>query len=184
MTIPAVALAGLLRREGGFVNDPADPGGATMLGVTQAVYDADRDRRKLPRRSVQYIDRDEVERIYEAGYWIPSGGEALLVRGFPRTAVGVFDAGVNHGARTARKLLQEALGVTPDAELGPLTFGALAASGDQGAALGLLERRERFYRDLVVRRPTSGKFLRNWLHRLGQVARETGVVYPRVPHAA
>ena len=59
----------ILRWEGGYVNHPADPGGATNKGVTQRVYDDWRVRRGMPARDVRQITDGEVHAIYEAGYW-------------------------------------------------------------------------------------------------------------------
>ena len=59
------ALAFALRWEGGYVNHPADPGGATNKGVTQRAYDAWRVRRGQTKRDVRAITGAEVHAIYE-----------------------------------------------------------------------------------------------------------------------
>lgn len=60
----APALARVLVHEGGYANHPQDPGGATMKGVTQRVYDALRNLRNLPKRSVASIEEAELQAIY------------------------------------------------------------------------------------------------------------------------
>jgi lysozyme family protein len=82
-----------LAYEGGFVNNPKDPGGATNLGVTQGVYNTWRIKRDLPVRSVRFIEHAEANAIYEAQYWTPIGAEALP-KGVDMLA---FDIAVNGG---------------------------------------------------------------------------------------
>ena len=59
-----VSLPFILRWEGGFIDHPADPGGATNKGVTQKVYDAWRARQGQPPRSVRLIEDAEMHAIY------------------------------------------------------------------------------------------------------------------------
>jgi hypothetical protein len=58
----------VLAHEGGYVNHPADPGGPTNKGITQAAYDRFRLGRRLPSRPVRSIDAGEVAAIYRGGY--------------------------------------------------------------------------------------------------------------------
>lgn len=98
------ALAFVLRWEGGYVDHPADPGGATNLGVTQATYDAHRSRAGLPARSVEFISRAEVETIYREAYWLRAGCDTISP---PALALCVFDAAVNSGVGAALKWLSQ-----------------------------------------------------------------------------
>ena len=92
------ALPVVLRFEGGWSNNAADPGGATMKGVTQKVYDAYRRRRNLAPRPVKQIGNDEVAIIYREMYWSVVGCEDLP-GGYDLVN---FDAGVNSGPARAR----------------------------------------------------------------------------------
>ena len=65
------ALPFILQWEGGYVNHPADPGGATNKGVTQKVYDAWRGAKGLAARDVRQLEEAELQAIYEGGYWVP-----------------------------------------------------------------------------------------------------------------
>lgn len=98
------ALAFVLRWEGGFVDHPHDPGGATNQGVTQATYDAHRARAGLPTRSVEFISKSEVESIYHDSYWLRAGCEQIAP---PALALVVFDAAVNSGVGAALKWLSQ-----------------------------------------------------------------------------
>jgi len=74
----ARCLAFVLQWEGGFVNDPRDPGGATNMGVTRATLSRWRGR-PVSVAEVQRLTRDEATKIYRARYWAPISGDALPV---------------------------------------------------------------------------------------------------------
>ena len=97
--------------EGGWSDHPADPGGKTMYGVTEAVYHAWLRQHGKPLRPVRQITPAEAEQIYFEQYWVPSGG--------PRLATGVdlatYDASVNSGVSRGRKWLLASIG-GPDHE--------------------------------------------------------------------
>ena len=81
-------LAFTLKYEGGRSNDPRDPGGRTMEGVTQAAYDGYRVKKALGRRDVFTIEAAERDEIYRNEYWdhidgnLLSAGEDLCVFNF------------------------------------------------------------------------------------------------------
>ena len=94
-----------LKHEGGFSDHPADPGGATMRGITQRTYDSYRKRRGLPLRPVREIEEAELQDIYR-GIWDSENCDSLP----PALALNHFDATVNHGPRWSRGFLTEAAG--------------------------------------------------------------------------
>ena len=104
------ALPFILRWENGYVNHPADPGGATNRGVTQRVYDEWRTRQGLPARDVRQVTDDEVHAIYEANYWVPPRCD-LLQRQLDLVQ---FDTAVNMGVGRAVRMLQASLGCAVD----------------------------------------------------------------------
>lgn len=109
------ALKRLLGNEGGFVDHPADPGGATNYGITQRVAYAHGyrgDMRDLPLKIA--ID------IYRTDYWAPIKADQLP----EALRFHVFDAAVNSGPAQAIKWLQQAAGVTQDGIIGPRTLSA------------------------------------------------------------
>lgn len=158
-------LAITLGQEGGYSNDPADHGGATLWGVSQATYDAARTDHGQPHRPVAQMTRDEMRDIYLRSYWIPVHGDQLER---PLDMV-VFDTAVNCGVRQAIRFLQRSLSVRDDGDIGPVTLEALA--NDQDArqhrylAGDILRQRENFYVMLVTRNPDQQKFLRGWQNR-------------------
>ena len=123
-------LAVTLKQEGGYSNNPHDPGGATMRGVTQAVYNAYRRALGLPGQTVRLISDSELQDIYRRQYWEAIRGD-LLPKGLD---MAVFDMAVNSGVVPAIKILQKALGVPADGHFGLITQGALPKNGGEAAA--------------------------------------------------
>ena len=161
----------VLRWEGGYVNHPNDPGGATNKGVTQKVYDGWRARQGQPARDVRQIDDDEVAEIYEGDYWLPPRCDALQ----RQLDLVHFDTAVNMGVGRAVKLLQASLGCGVDGAFGPATREA-AESCDLGTAVsGYCQAREDFYRRLAAQNPKLAVFLKGWLNRLNALRAEVGL---------
>ena len=170
------ALTFVLRWEGGFSDHPADPGGATNKGVTQAVYDKWRKKIKKKKQSVRQISETEVEAIYEKEYWHKSKCEKLTVHSdLPLVH---FDTAVNMGPTRAAKILQETVGAKTDGKIGPKTLAAVKAMDRQGILEGYCEIRERVYRSIVDRKPSMKVFLRGWLNRLNSLKYEVGLPTP------
>lgn len=96
------ALKFVLNREGGYVNDPNDPGGATNKGITQKTYDSWRKSKGLKTQSVKVIQDSEVKEIYYKNYWLAAGCQKMHVR----FAVACFDTAVNMGVSTVKPLLE------------------------------------------------------------------------------
>jgi len=94
----------VLRFEGGRSNDPKDPGGRTLNGVTQGRYDQYRDAKRAARRDVYLMTAEERNEIYHAGYWVPIKGESLRLG----EDLVVFDYGVNSGPKRALSALMRA----------------------------------------------------------------------------
>jgi lysozyme family protein len=97
--------------EGGWSDHPADPGGKTMYGITQAVYHGWLRRKGLPLKAVRLITKTEAEDIYFENYWLPCGGPRL----HDGVDLATYDASVNSGVSRGRKWLLAALG-GPDHE--------------------------------------------------------------------
>ncbi len=98
---PSPVLDFTLRYEGGWADNPRDPGGATMDGITQSTYDAYRSGAGLPKQSVRSIGAAERDAIYRDQYWGKIGGDKLS----DGVDLVVFDLAVNSGASRAKSLL-------------------------------------------------------------------------------
>lgn len=156
----ATCLPLILRYEGGYVNDPADHGGATNYGITQRVYDAWRESVGRPAQSVRVILSDEVAAIYERDYWKVVGADEMPA---PLDLV-CFDAAVNSGPKRAVVWLQRALGVADDGVVGPRTWAALRAAEPVALAGRCIDQREASLRKFATA-PGQAKFLNGWLRR-------------------
>lgn len=146
----------LLRHEGGFSNHAADPGKATMYGITEAVareigYKGD--MRELP--------LDLAKRIYLESYWLPAKCPQL-----PADArYAVFDAAVNSGVSQSIKWLQRALDVQDDGIVGPMTLEAAAQADPEALTRRMLGQRLEFMTSL----PTWGAFGKGWARRIAAI---------------
>lgn len=151
-----LALKFTLAWEGGYVNDPDDPGGRTDLGISErANPEAWADGRITPR---------EARRFYYARYWVPVRGPQLTHQGL---ALCLFDYAVHSGPAEAVRSLQHALGlVRPTGYFGPVTWDLLRSRDPQEVAHLVLSRRRVMLRLLVERRPVLRKFARGWGNRL------------------
>lgn len=154
------ALDAVLKFEGGYSNHPADPGGPTNLGITQAVLSAWIGR-KASVNEVKLLSRDTAAAIYKARYWtpcrcdeLPSGVDYVL-----------FDFGVNAGIGQAVKTLQRVLGVARDGIFGPVTMGALQRRQPAELVTAFDAAKVAFYRGLTVNKPSLKVFLNGWLNR-------------------
>jgi len=157
----AQALPVTLAFEGGFSDNPADRGGATMRGVTQATYDAYRQKHGLPEQSVEHMADDEMQAIYHTGYWLAGKCDALP---WPVSLLH-FDACVNHGPANAARILQRAAGAEPDGILGPKSLAAVDAMPPMVLADAMLWERLRFYARIIARDESQGVFAPSWIFR-------------------
>jgi lysozyme family protein len=164
-------LAFTLKEEGGYSNNPADHGGATNYGVTQATYDNFRVGQGLPQQPVSMITLDETTQIYYSGYWVPSKAGQL-----PQPVdLCVFDTAVNSGASRAGMLLQAAVGVLQDGIVGRDTLTAVNAMPALAVATQFCDQREAFLRGIVSRDPTQARFLNGWVNRINDLRVACGI---------
>ena len=171
----------LIEREGGYVNHPADKGGPTCFGITEAVA-----RAHGFAGAMAELPREEAAAIYRRLYWLRPRFDQVAERA-PRVAAELFDTGVNMGPAVAATFLQRALtalnrgardyaDLVPDGRVGSATLAALDgfldARGRYGGETVLLRavealQGERYLR-LAEKRPANEAFLYGWLaNRMG-----------------
>jgi len=153
-------LAFTLRKEGGYVDNPADPGGATNMGITLATYREWSHDSDLGPIQIEDMTERTARAIYRSLYWNPSRGDALPVG----VDLSVFDMGVNAGIWASARLLQRALGFVGeevDGCIGPETLSAAAKCDGPTLVNDLAERQSAYYRSLSDF-PTFGT---GWLNR-------------------
>lgn len=127
--------------EGGYVNHPNDPGGATNRGVTQRTYNGWRRNKGFPERDVRQMEKTEEVQIYVENYWAPAGCSELE---YPFN-VAVFDTAVNCGVGRATHWLKKATDV-----------------------VAYLALRKAHYLELA-KQDRFKPFLKGWLNRLGDL---------------
>lgn len=161
-----------LAHEGGYVNHPKDPGGATNFGVIQRTYDSYRRLNGLPVRSVRRITQTEVREIYRRNYWNAAGCNVMPAG----VDYAVFDYAVNSGPGRSIKDLQRTVNdfaknhpsirtVNVDGDIGPATLSAVqeCAAIDEVAFIELFcNRRMKFLRSLK----TYSTFGKGWQRRV------------------
>ncbi len=129
----------LMVHEGGYVNHPNDPGGATKWGVTERVarkYGYKGDMRNLPKSTANEIAKKL--------YWEKVHGGQLD----KAIAWQVLDASYNHGVRRSIKFLQKAVGVKADGIIGDITLNAVNSMNKNDVIFLFNAERLEFYASL------------------------------------
>jgi lysozyme family protein len=147
----------VLKSEGGYVNNPADPGGMTNLGVTKRVWE-EFTGHGADEKEIRNLTPEKVAPLYEQKYWRPCYGE-VLPRGLDFV---VFSMAINAGPGRSIKLLQSAIGCVPDGSIGPTTRSLISASNTATLIAKFSEARREYYKSLKTF-PIFGK---GWLNRV------------------
>jgi len=153
------AIAFVLSHEGGYVHDPADPGGETKYGIS---------KRQYPDLDIASLTREQAIEIYRRDWWDKYGYGKLTS---PAIAAKVLDLSVNMGPRQAHILLQRALhavgrrDVTIDGIIGPQTIAAANSVSPDALLAALRAEAAAYYRQLVAARPELRRFEQGWLNR-------------------
>jgi lysozyme family protein len=158
----------MLKSEGGFTDDERDKGnqlpdgrkGSTMLGVTQFNWEQHVGH-QVTHDQMRKLTPADVEPLYKKKYWdvvradeLPSGIDYLI-----------FDMGVNAGPGRSIKIMQSALGVTPDGGFGPMTMAAVQAADPVELIEKFSQAKETFYRSL----DSFTVYGTGWLNRVAEV---------------
>ena len=153
MTLFEKCIEVVLSNEGGYVNDPLDPGGETNFGITKANY---------PDIDIKKLKKDQAVNIYRMDYWDKMNLEGieneLLV-------LQVFDMGVNAGIRISIKMIQRLAGAYPDGICGPVTKNLINGSNQLLVELFKCERKK-YYSALVRKNLKLNRFLQGWFNRV------------------
>lgn len=171
----------LIAREGDYVNHPADRGGPTRWGITEAVARAQGyagDMRRLP--------RETAAAIYRRRYWLRPGYDRVAELA-PRVAAELFDTAANMGPLIATGFFQRALNalnrggsdyadIAIDGAVGPKTLAALdaflarrGAAGEAVLVKAIDALQGARYVELAERRPADEAFVYGWLtNRVGE----------------
>ena len=150
----------VLKNEGGYVDNPADPGGATNLGCTKATWEAWVGH-PVTKDDIKALTPNDVMPLYKVKYWDTIKGDDL-----PKGVdYAVFDFAINSGPSRAAKALQSVLSVTVDGQIGSATLRALETANPREVATAVCEARLAFLQSL----PTYGTFGKGWSRRVAEV---------------
>ena len=158
------SFARIIKSEGGYVNDPADRGGETNLGVTIGAWGAYLGRAIQP-GEMKALTVDTVKPFYKSMYWDKVKGDDLPVG----VDYAVFDFAVNAGVSRAAKFLQRSVGAVDDGVIGAGTLGRVVKTDPAVLLKNFAEQKQRFYNGLATNNPTQQKFLKGWLARVDHV---------------
>lgn len=142
-----IAFDRLIDHEGGYVNDPKDPGGETKFGISKRSY---------PDVDIKNLTLEQAKAIYLRDFWNPLGNAHDAIK------FQAFDFAVNSGIQTAIRKLQVAVGVADDGHWGPASTAALARMDVSDALMLYLAERLDFLRKLK----TWSSFGAGWAGRI------------------
>jgi lysozyme family protein len=147
------AIERVLAAEGGYTNDPGDPGGETQWGISKRSY---------PDVNILALTREEAKNIYKRDFWEPVAA-FFDASGFDASAMvfQMLDAAVNHGMDNAIRFLQRALGVVDDGHFGPVSRAAITLIPLADLHLLFIAERIEFF----VRLSTFVKYGKGWMRR-------------------
>lgn len=152
----------ILSWEGGFVNDPADAGGATNKGITLATYRRVFGNNRTVADLKKMTDYEWLL-IFKKYYWDKWKADQINDQSIANLLVGWVWGSGKYGITIPQKLL----GVVADGIVGAKTLAAVNNYPDQKKLFDLLKaRKEKYLRDICVSRPANKKFLKGWLRRL------------------
>ena len=150
----------VLKNEGGYVDNPADPGGATNLGCTKATWEAWVGH-PVTKDDIKALTPNDVMPLYKVKYWDTIKGDDLP----EGVDYAVFDFAINSGPSRAAKALQSVIGVATDGSIGPATLAALEEANARDVATRTCEARLAFLQSL----PTYDTFGKGWSRRVAEV---------------
>jgi lysozyme family protein len=146
------AFTRLIGEEGGYVNDPQDPGGETNFGISKRAY---------PTEDIKNMTLARAKLIYKVDYWDKVRADELPAE----IRFDLFDVAVNGGITRAIKLLQGAVNETQDGVLGPKTLAAAIAM----EPFRLVARYNGWRLDYLNDLPTWLRFGKGWAQRVADI---------------
>ncbi|WP_075187655.1 glycoside hydrolase family 108 protein [Teredinibacter haidensis] len=161
-----------MKAEGGYINDPDDPGGETYKGIARSRnpkwpgwinIDLLKNKNNFPKNLDSDADLEEkVKALYEANYWDKVQGDHI---GDQDIAESIFDFAVNAGPRTSAKLAQMSIQTTPDGVIGPKTLAAINADDKRAFLATFALAKISRYVNICENRKTSRKYFYGWVRR-------------------
>lgn len=162
------AITYVLKMEGGFVDHPLDPGGATNYGITQKTLDRWHRAYGTFGFPVKHLTAYQARQIYKELYWDKLNLDKCDNQKF---ATILFDQAVNQGVQRAAERAQRAINYTVrgqrlklDGKIGPKSLYAMGIAG-QTTLLKFYVMSQNYYAALVAARPNLTVFIKGWIVR-------------------
>lgn len=158
----------LIKHEGGFVNHPKDPGGATNLGITDkldgktdGLVDVNGDSKGDVK--IKELRKDQAKLIYKRLFW-----DALKADEIKSQSVAeiLFDFAVNSGVGTAARAIQKIVNVAQDGNIGPKTLLEINKKEASQLFEEIKTFRKQFYARIIVANPKLKTFEKGWNNRI------------------
>jgi len=146
------AMEAIFAWEGGYVDNPNDPGGATKYGISKRAH---------PEVNISKLTKKQAREIYRQSYWQPCGCEELPAG----LDLLVFDCAVNQGPGFAVRTLQQSVGAAEDGIFGSRTKEAAESADPREAIRELVARRGQRYGKLA----NFSRFGLGWMRRLSDI---------------
>ena len=157
--------ATIIEREGGFVDNPSDKGGATKYGVTLNTL-SEYMGKECTVDDIKNLPVDTAYKIFKDRYFIKSG--IVNIRDYNLQAI-MLDTAVNSGEGRAVKLLQQALGIKDDGIIGAVTIQFANAAMIEPLRKKYMSLRIRFLGRIIEKDHTQATFAAGWLNRCGDL---------------
>lgn len=154
----------ILKHEGGYVNHPSDPGGATNRGITYGLFKQYAGILGSSKNldSLKNLTEHQAKVIYRMEFWNKMKGDQF---GDQQLANIVFDGYVNMGVK-ALKLIQKEAGAWADGIIGSESLQAINRANPKLLFEGYKDARIKFYENLVAKKPELRVFRNGWLNRI------------------
>ena len=149
----------ILEEEGGYVNNPRDPGGETKYGIS---------KRQYPYIEIQKLTEENAKELYRLDYWVPIGGDDL-----PQPlGLCMLDCAINQGVASAIRMLQGAIKANVDGSIGPQTRTLLRQIPIEDVVNNFMAERGLKY----ARTTNFDVFGKGWMRRLFRIHQQASKV--------
>lgn len=145
----------VIGHEGGYVNDPRDPGGETHFGISRRAY---------PGEDIKGMTLQRAKELYRRDYWGPAGCDAVP----DGVRYSLFDMAVNSGVKAAIKALQRAVSEVDDGIIGPRTLTAAGSMPAPRMVARMCAERLKLLTDIQ----NFDTYGRGWTRRVAAVLKE------------
>ena len=162
----------MLHHEGGYVNDPDDPGGETYKGVARKMHsrwsgwdliDLAKQQAGFPKNLERNQELQElIKDFYKINFWDKVKGDDI---GDQAVAESIFDFGVNAGTATSARLAQLVVEAKADGVIGPKSLEKINSFDPEHFLAAFALTKIARYVHIVKRRPSSRKYFYGWVRR-------------------